>query len=157
MYECVNNITETYCLLVSILLFQPHLLICTYYFHYERKQIKWNTAYPGRGDDKTQHTLEEEMTKHSLPWKRRWQNTAYPGRGDDKTQHTLEEEMTKHSIPWMCRWKNIAYPGRADDFPEVDVHPIVTAHQMSIVCLSILQLHQLITTRAPNDNKNIKW
>lgn len=31
----------------------------------------------------------------------------------------------------------------ADDFPEVDVHPGVAVHQVTIVSLSIFQLHQL--------------
>jgi len=34
----------------------------------EEKYILQNTAYPGRGDDKTEHTLDVQMEKHSIPW-----------------------------------------------------------------------------------------
>lgn len=36
----------------------------------------------------------------------------------------------------------ISIPRGADDFSQVDVHPVVTADQVTVVCLSILQLHQ---------------
>lgn len=35
------------------------------------------------------------------------------------------------------------YPRGADDFSQVDIHPVVTADQVTVVRLSILQLHQL--------------
>jgi len=46
------------------------------------------------------------------------------------------------------------YPGRADHLPQVDVHPVVAADQVPVVCLPVLQLHQLqetgVTGRRPS-------
>ena len=44
-----------------------------------------------------------------------------------------------------CSVSLVTYPWSTDDFPEVDVHPVITADKVTVVCLSILQLHQLQT------------
>ena len=40
------------------------------------------------------------------------------------------------------------YLGCADDLSEMDIHPAVTLHHVSIVCLAILQFHQLHSRRS---------
>ena len=47
--------------------------------------------------------------------------------------------------PWLYHGiqGQMTYSGCADDLSKVYIHPIIAANKMSIVCLSILQFHQL--------------
>lgn len=43
------------------------------------------------------------------------------------------------------------YPWSADDFSQVDIHPVVTADEVTVVRLSVLQLHQLSREKKQQD------